>query len=245
MVRDEMGNPFSLEGATVILETPSGVSITAEIVPGLGSGTNYKLAVPVDTGVTTDAYRANALRAAVPFKLRVRTGKTIHLPIEMSGDFAKLGQPAESIRVDLTLGEDSNNNGLPDAWERALIAASGGKLTVIDPDEDPDNDGLTSLQEYQAGTFAFDINDGFSLKMLELKTGNLALEFMSIRGRTYTVFASSNLDEWELVPFRLAGDGASLPDHRSYQAVDSKVVQVSVSPPPGQPALRFFKLRAE
>jgi hypothetical protein len=244
-VRDEMGNPLWLEGAAVILETPSGVSIRAEIVPGIEPGMNYKLAVPLDTGVTSDAYRTTALRAATLFKLRVQIRQTVYLPIEMTGDFSNLGRAAESTRLDLTLGEDSNGNGLPDAWERALIAASGGQLTEIHPDDDLDNDGLTNLQEYLAGTFAFDVNDGFSLKVIEMNAGAQTIEFMSIRGRTYTVFASSDLNDWELVPFRLPGDSADLPGRRQYQAVDSRVVQVSVSSSPAQPGLRFFKLRAE
>lgn len=42
------------------------------------------------------------------------------------------------------LRTDSNSNGLPDQWEAAN--------SVSNPGEDTDNDGLTNLQEYQAGT---------------------------------------------------------------------------------------------
>ena len=31
----------------------------------------------------------------------------------------ELGKPSETTRLDLTLGEDSDGDGLPDAWERA------------------------------------------------------------------------------------------------------------------------------
>lgn len=39
---------------------------------------------------------------------------------------------------------DSNNNGLPDQWESAN--------SVANPNDDTDNDGLSNVQEYQAGT---------------------------------------------------------------------------------------------
>ena len=48
----------------------------------------------------------------------------------MRGDYSALGRPGESTRIDLTLGEDRDGDGLPDAWERTLITASGGKLTL-------------------------------------------------------------------------------------------------------------------
>ena len=126
-----------------------------------------------------------------------------------------------------------------------MIAASGGKLKDVRPGDDSDGDGLTNLQEYQAGTYAFDNKDGFSLKVLEFKASGPTLEFMSIRGRTYTVFGSSDLGEWSQIPFRFAGDSADAADRQNYQANDSRVVQVSVRPSPEQPTMRFFKLRVE
>ena len=104
---------------------------------------------------------------------------------------------------------------------------------------------MSNLQEYLAGTIAFDLNDGFSLKMVEVNADGIAMEFMAIRGRTYTVFGSSNLKDWGLVPFHLSGDEASLPDRQSYQALETGVVQVSVSPSSGQDGPRLFKLRVE
>ncbi|HWX20795.1 MAG TPA: LamG-like jellyroll fold domain-containing protein [Candidatus Binatia bacterium] len=47
---------------------------------------------------------------------------------------------------DLCAG-DSDGNGLPDAWEFRYFNRIG-----IDPNADPDGDGLSNMQEYQAGT---------------------------------------------------------------------------------------------
>ncbi len=240
-----MGNPLSVLGAEVILETTTGTSIRTTVSPGLEPGVNYRLAVPLDAGVRSDVYRPDAQRATVPFKMRVRIGQTVYLPIEMTGDFSKLGQSAQSTRLDLTLGEDSNGNGIPDAWERAILAASNGKIKTVRPGDDSDGDGVSNLDEYLAGTNAFDSKDGFSLKVVEVKASAPTLEFMSIRGHTYTIFGTADLNAWAQTPFRFANDSADTADRQSYEASDSRVVQVSVRPPADQPALRFFKLRVQ
>jgi hypothetical protein len=244
IVRDEMGHPLTLSGAEVILESATG-TIKAAIMPGLHPGVNYKLEISMDSAVTSDRYKTTALSSTLPFKLRVRIGKAVYLPIEMSGEFSKLGEPAQATRIDLTLGEDSDGDGLPDAWERALIAAAAGKLADVRPGDDPDGDGQSNLSEYQAGTYAFDSQDGFSLKVVEVKAGAPTLEFMSIRGRTYTVFGSSDLREWAQVPFRLDGDSADAADRQSYHADDSRVLRAAVRGSLEQPAMQFFRLRAE
>ena len=50
LVRDEMGEPISLNTAQVILESSTGVQIRGLIVPNLEPGVNYRLSVPMDAG---------------------------------------------------------------------------------------------------------------------------------------------------------------------------------------------------
>ena len=47
-----------------------------------------------------------------------------------------------------------DSNGLPIAWEMTYFARTG-----VDPDADPDHDGMSNLQEYLAGTNPNDPND--------------------------------------------------------------------------------------
>ena len=47
----------------------------------------------------------------------------------------------------VSAAEDTDGNGLPDAWEMFYFGHLG-----VDPKADPDNDGLTNLQEFRTGT---------------------------------------------------------------------------------------------
>ena len=237
-VRDELGHPLSPHSAEVILETSSGRKIVTRISKGLEPGVNYEIGVPMDAGITADLYKPTALRPAIPFKIRVRIGQTSYLPIEMTGDFAHLGEPGQRTRLNLTLGEDADGDGIPDAWER-LAQGAGGSLADFRPGDDLDGDGLSNLDEYLAGTYALDPADGFTLKILPNPADQTVLEFTAIRGRTYTVLGSADLQNWSPVAFRLRG--ATTPPAATYQATDVRPIQVETDPGTSR-ELRFFKL---
>jgi hypothetical protein len=160
--------------------------------------------------------------------MRVQIGRVTYLPLEMRANFANLGKPAQSTHLDLTLGEDTDGDGLPDAWERALIAMLGGTLTLPDirPEDDADGDGLSNAQEYVAGTYAFDPQDGFRLEMLGLNEGRPVLEFLAIPGRAYTLLASEDLNAWLPAWFRFATDAANAPPRTLYTATDVRRVRI-------------------
>lgn len=243
-VRDEFGTPVEDKSAVVILETAAGVKVKTQVVPGLEPGVNYSLAVPMDSGITDDLYKPTALRPMVPFKIWVKMGNTIYLPMELKGDYAQMGQPGKRTHLDLTLGEDSDGDGLPDAWERVLLALAGGgkSLKDIRPEDDFDGDGLSNLGEYLAGTYAFDSQDGFTLKVLGAEMDVCRLEFMVITGRSYTVLGSPDLETWLPVEFRLTTDAPGTPAWSYYRATDVRVLRVEVVPAPERPGMRFFKV---
>jgi hypothetical protein len=241
-VRDELGNPLQIDSGEVLLETASGTQITTHVVPGLELGVNYRLAVPMDAGLTQDRYKPTALRPTVPFKLRVRIGNTVYVPLEMQGHYANLGAPAQRTRLDLTLGEDADGDGLPDAWERALIAASGRPLTLADirAEDDFDGDGLSNLQEYLAGTYAFDPQDGFVLDLLAAEDDVAVLEFLVIRGHSYTLQAADELGLWSPLAFRVTAPQREDTPRQYYYATDVRVLRVE--PLSEGQSQRFFRL---
>lgn len=243
VVRNEMGEPIRGDNATVILETLSGVQLKSPIGVTMTPGINYRLRIPMDAGLTSDNYRPTALRPSVPFRMKVLIGTVTYLPIETQVNYATLGKPAQFTRLDLTLGEDSDGDGLPDAWERALSDLLGTSLGIdqIQPDADSDSDGLSNLQEYLAGTYAFDPQDGFRLDIAGTQDGRPVLEFLAIRGRTYTLFGSEDLATWVPLAFRLPNDASSLPPRASYYSTDVRILRVQAILPPDQ-NMALFKM---
>lgn len=247
MVRDELGNPIAGENADLIFENAGGASMTTRILYKGIPGQNYTLEVPMDSGITADAYMPTALRPTAPFRIRVRIANTTYLPIEMSGDYASLGLPGRKTRLNLTLGVDSDGDGLPDAWERNLIAALrlNAALAELSPSADSDGDGMSNLDEYLAGTYAFDSEDGFALKIKAMNGPRATLEFMAIRGRNYTIHASADLITWTPAPFRANAADPASPLIMEWFAEDVRIVEVEAEPEPGAEPARFFKLRID
>lgn len=241
MVRNEMGDPLTLGSGEVILETTNGLQITANIAADPDPSVNYRLAVPIDAGIALDPYKPTALRPLTAFRMRVKIGQTTYLPLQMVGSLRSLGKPAQSTRLDLTLGEDSDGDGLPDAWERLMILMlGGGTLADIRPGDDSDGDGISNYDEYIAGTYAFDPEDGLRLTLVSGAAGPPLLEFLAIGGRTYTLEASTNLRAWAQTNFRVPASGTNAPPQASYRATGLNLLRIEPSVPAGAAATSFF-----
>src|SRR5215831_4427611 len=81
-VRDRFGTPLNLNTAQVVLQTSTGVQLSAPIIPAANlPGINYLLRIPLDSGVTPDLYLPDVL---VPgsYKMLVVIGAVTNLPIE-------------------------------------------------------------------------------------------------------------------------------------------------------------------
>ncbi len=243
MVRGELGDPLTVTNATVILETGTGVQVKTTVIPLLAEGENYRLYVPMDSGLLAEPYKPTALNPTAPFRMAVKIGNIAYLPIEMTGDFRNLGRSGGETRIDLTLGEDLDGDGLPDAWERAIIAALGGTLTLadIDGNDDSDGDGMKNLDEYYAGSYAFDPQDGFRLDIARMNGAAPVVRFTALKGRSYRIVASADLKEWQTAEFRIPGSSAPDTFTPSYASQDYRQLEVEIeTQPDGE--VRFFKL---
>jgi hypothetical protein len=246
IVRDQIGNPLAMDNAEIVLEASSGATIHADVVPQLEPGLNYRIEVPMDAGLTDDLYQPTALLPAAPFKLRVRIGQTMYLPMEMTADYSRLGQPGGRTRIDLTLGVDADGNGLPDAWEKAVAAQLGRQWLAgqFRPGDFYPGTGMTYRDVYLAGTYAVAPKEGFTLRILSGPGEAPRLAFTAVKGRSYTLQASADLGEWTTVPFRvLPSDSAAAPVN-GYQATETKRVEIE-TPTLGDEPVRFFRLMAE
>ena len=240
MVRDELGRPLEGEKVEVLFETSSGRLVRTGV--GLGiPGINYRLRVPMDAGSTADLYNPVAMRHAMPYKIRVKVGAKVYLPIEMVGDLGKMGQPGEETLLNLTLGEDTDGDGLPDAWERALLAQGQG-LGDINPNDDTDGDGMSNLNEYISGNYAFDKNDGLRLDIVQKVQGGTVLEFMGIQGRTYTVQGSPDLKAWSDLAFQVDGEEGEFEHVRANKV---RKFRITVPSEEAGAPVKFFKLMVQ
>jgi len=246
LVRDEFGNPLISPGTELTLETLAGAVITTTVVPGLEAGVNYRIEVPVDAGLTSDLYRPTAMRPTAPFRIRVKIAGRTYVPLEMKANMALLGQPAQSSRVDLTLGEDTDGDGLPDGWERSVIAAGNLGLTLegLKPGDRLNGNSLSVLQAYLAGTYAWDPKDGFRLDIVEFSAADPVLEFMALRGRSYTISASNDLLTWKPMKFRVQGGSSDAPVS-FHQATQLQRVRVVAAGEASDPAPKFYKLQVK
>ena len=247
MVRDQIGNPLTSSTAQVTMTVNTGISLTDLVIPNMEPGANYRLQVPMDSGLTSDLYQASALLPAVPFKLSVKVGSVTYVPMEMKGDYAVLGQPGEMTRIDLTLGVDSDNDGLPDAWEQAAFRQLGKtwKAGALNPNAMYPGTGLTFAQVYVAGTYNYAPKDGFVLNLTGVVNGKAQLAFTAVKGRSYTIESAATLGSFVPVNFRLASDGSNSGLRSYFQATGTARQSVEVPLDASGTPARFYRLRVE
>lgn len=82
---------------------------------------------------------------------------------------------------------DTDNDGLPDAWE----IEQGTNPLLADSDHDPDGDGFTNWQEYLAGTAPLSAASRLTLE-IRFQSGTCALAFTAVSNRTYSVLRTTD-----------------------------------------------------
>lgn len=245
VVKNEQGTPFSTGDAILILSGPDGEVVRGPVDASVGRGLNYALRVPTDGSRSSALYTPTAMRPASPFTIRVIIGKISYLPIQMQGALPLLGEIAGSTRLNLTLGVDSDGDGLPDSWEKDLIDFDPddglGTLADVKPGDDSDGDGMSNLSEYIAGTYAFDQQDALRLEVKKITSGVAKLEFVTIPGRTYRIQSSRDFTTWQDQAFSTQASGEEASAHLRGDQVTSLSIYVEV----GQFTGTFFKLYVE
>lgn len=246
LVRDERGRPLSTGEATIqLLGSDMKPIVSGPADQLVGPGENYRLRVPIDSAIDSRLYQVNSMRPALPFTIRViRDGVTL-LPIEMTGADWRMGDPARDTRIDLTLGVDSDGDGIPDAWELALIESDAtGRLRTLEdvrPGDDSDGDGMTNLQEYLVGTYALDRLDVLELKVISRTDEHAELRFTAVPGHTYQLHSSVDGQTWMVEEFATEPGGAT---YRQWLADDVRIIHALV---PDDPAgtRKLFRLHVD
>lgn len=81
---------------------------------------------------------------------------------------------------------DSDGNGMPDWWQIQYFGHLG-----VDPNADPDGDGMSNLQEYLAGTDPTDANSVLKFESAMLSGTNFIFSFTAISNHSYTIQSQS------------------------------------------------------
>jgi hypothetical protein len=210
--RDGYGLPYRTNAEVVLVRGTQEVA-RQRIQGSLTPGVNFALYVHVDDGRTTNNYSARAVRSGEAVAIVVRDQGGQHTIMEQR-TVPNVSQPGDLILIDATASDDADNDGLPDTWERELVEWSGGALASIwdvRGSDDYDGDGMSNLDEYRAGTFAFLDYDLFYISTSICTSNNrLGLTFLSVPGKCYSASWATNLTQavWTACPFALSDTGA-------------------------------------
>lgn len=234
MVRDQVGQTVTAEGAEIIL-LKGGAEIARTPITSSRIDQSYELNIRIDAArAGTSSYSDKSINANGLFSLAVSMNGVWFYPIEVSGNLTA-GKGGERVKLDLTLGEDQDGDGLPDAWEAWQLYQAGlypdengvWNLSLIDKNGDFDKDGQSNQLEYVAGTFAGDATETFGLTIKEKLPGSVRFEFYAITGKVYTIESSLDLQTWTRVPFALGAPGAGNP---AYLATEVGIVSAFTAP---------------
>ncbi len=248
MVRDQVGQAITAQGATLILLKDGQEVSRTSIDSSRRLDQNYELNISLDHARSgTLAYKKDVLTPQSQFSLVVQMDGALFYPIEVNGTLTT-GKGGERVRLDLNLGEDLDGDGLPDIWEQWQLYLAGyypdangnWPIHLITKNGDFDGDGFSNWLEYLAGTYATDASETFALNIKEKTPSYTKLEFYGITGKTYTIESSRDLRTWTRVSFS-TGTSTS-PRDDLYAAQDVGIIPVFVTPNPGTSGNEFYRL---
>ena len=190
------GGRITLGSLTWVFQPAGGgsaITVTAALT-NINDQFSYVVRVPCETELPGVPLSTGVLKlAATP------TGYN-RAQVTIEGAAASFSQPAQANlvlartdrgrieRVDLTVTLNTGG-GLPDAWQIQYFGRTG-----IDPDDDPDRDGLSNRGEFVAGTNPTDSQSQFEvLDVGADPLGGARVTWSSVAGRFYTVQRSGDL----------------------------------------------------
>lgn len=201
---DEYGWPF-VDNATVELRVAGRFFNRYSIRGSVAPGVNFVFHVPMDSGTGTRYDPAAAIQGE-PFEIVLITGNGTRTLVPAT-DLPPIGRPGEIRRINVSTGTNTDEDTLPDEWERWILDRSRDPRIVtlpdVRPEDDFDADGMTNFQEYQAGTDPTSAADYFYIDQVARTDGDrLGITFLSVPGKTYRLFVApppgpSGVPDWQ------------------------------------------------
>ena len=120
----------------------------------------------------------------------LRTGRLTGCVWSANAGWISLSNAAACVQTDSLWPGPLDTNGLPVAWELLNFGTSG-----VDPNADPDHDGLSNAQEYLAGTNPNKANSALRLTAASFAPGgtNASLTWSSVPTRFYYIQKTPSL----------------------------------------------------
>jgi len=244
LVRDQVGATLAVDGAEIILLRDNVEIGRAPIFKDLRLDSNYELNIRIDqTNAGTRVYSTKAVAPQGIYSLKIVMNGQNFFPIEASNTL-RAGNGGERVRLDLSLGVDANNDGLPDAWQEWVLYQAGRRpgqagwdINLVTKNGDFDGDGTSNFLEYVAGTFAGDATERFELRITAKSATAVDFAFYAITGKVYGIEQSTDLSTWTAVPFALTPTGTTVTLHK---ATAAGVLPVYTAVTAG--ASRFYRL---
>jgi hypothetical protein len=166
--------------------------------------------------------------------LKGEEAKNVRLRIRLSGEDVRPGATTASFSLDVSLS-DSDSDGLPDAWENAIVAADPDdqikSIADIAPDGDLDGDSSPNLTEYIARTDPLDANSVLRATCSAGEAGEIIIRWPSVAGRYYQLYKCDRMGgEWQPLGSPLAGSGdtLSITDHTVTAATEQRYYKIVV-----------------
>ena len=124
-------------------------------------------------------------------QVNLRTGIFSGYAYSANCGWISLSNAFAYVQTDLIApGLDSTGDGIPDAW-----ALQNFGTVNIDPNADPDKDGMSNFEEYMAGTDPNNSNDVFRIASFQYSAtaGNTTLQWTAKPTRFYAIQSTTNV----------------------------------------------------
>jgi glucose/arabinose dehydrogenase len=124
------------------------------------------------------------------------------------------------------ISPDTAGIGIPDWWQLKYFGHVG-----IDPNADPDHDGMSNYSEFWSGTDPLDPESVLAINLAALdQNGTIQVRWQTVAGKTYAVEYSDDLISWNNLAGTIQGDGsiATASDPSSMQAEQRRYYRIQV-----------------
>jgi hypothetical protein len=172
------------------------------------------------TGTFTITAGENVLEVELPssnawirYEISIKFTDSVDVVIQPNGTydgysaFSVAGILLDELTVSTESATDTDTDGIPDEWENSYdLDASDAEDALLDTDQD----GISNLDEYIAGTDPTDLQSYLRVDELTHSDESFTFSFQSQAGREYSIDRKYDLqdDEWTPLDTVVSGTGA-------------------------------------